>query len=34
LATYLADLGGSLEQGEGRDLVARAGERRITLRFG
>jgi hypothetical protein len=34
LATYLADLGGSLEEGQGRDLVARVGARRITLRFG
>ncbi len=34
LAAYNADLGGSLEEGEGRNLVARVGERRITLRFG
>jgi hypothetical protein len=34
LAAYIADLGGSLEEGEGRDLVAQIGSRRITLRFG
>jgi hypothetical protein len=34
LAAYIADLGGSLEEGEGRDLVAHLGQRRITLRFG
>jgi 3-hydroxybutyryl-CoA dehydrogenase len=27
-------LGGSLEEGDGRDLVAHIGSRRITLRFG
>ena len=34
LAAYIADLGGSLGEGEGRDLVAQIGSRRITLRFG
>jgi hypothetical protein len=34
LTAFLADLGGSLEDREGRDLVACIGERRITLRFG
>jgi len=34
LAAYLADLGGSLEKGDGRDLVAHLGQRTITLRFG
>jgi len=34
LATYLADLSGSLQETEGNDLVDRMGERRITLRFG
>ncbi|MGO9177842.1 MAG: hypothetical protein ACLQHS_01010 [Candidatus Limnocylindrales bacterium] len=34
LAAYIADLGGSPGEGEGRDLVAQIGSRRITLRFG
>ena len=33
LATYLADLGGTLEDGDGHDLLVRFGTRRITLRF-
>jgi hypothetical protein len=34
LAAHIADLSGSLEKGEGRDLVAHLDQRRITLRFG
>jgi len=33
LATYLADLGGRLDQGPDTDLVAHIGTRRIRLRF-
>jgi hypothetical protein len=33
LAAYITDLGGSLEETNGRDLVVRVGSRRITLRF-
>ena len=34
LAEYVTDLGGRLEEGNTRDLVAEFGERRITIRFG
>jgi hypothetical protein len=34
LRTWIADLGGRLDAGEGRDLVAHFPGRRITLRFG
>ena len=34
LRSWVADLGGCLEEGEGRDLVAQFGSRRITLHFG
>ena len=34
LASYVTDLGGSLEEAGARDLVADIGGRRITIRFG
>jgi hypothetical protein len=33
-AVYVADLGGRLEEADTRDVVAKFGDRRITIRFG
>ena len=33
LGAYLTDLGGTLDDGHGQDLLVRFGTRRITLRF-